>query len=250
MIEILSPAERTRARRTGALVGEILQTLKGRAVVGTNLLDIDRWAQAMILEAGAVSCYVDYAPSFGDGPFKHYICTSVNDAVLHGKPHDYVIADGDLVSLDLAISLDGIVADSAVSFLAGTARPPGSVAMIAATEGHGGHGPPRHGRGRLDPAKRHRLPHGSQRAHDRDHRDGCRDPDPPEPSLRCRDLLTPHPIRRRSETPHGLMRQPMGSEGGRIRDVVAWVHCRWPGPRTCGTPSGMDSCHGPESMIR
>jgi methionyl aminopeptidase len=134
MIEILSPTELARAKETGALVADILQTLSGRSTVGTNLLDIDGWARAMIAEAGAVSCYVDYAPSFGRGPFGHYICTSVNDAVLHGLPHDYALADGDLVSLDLAVSLGGVVADSAISFVVGEARPPESVAMIAATE--------------------------------------------------------------------------------------------------------------------
>lgn len=134
MIEILSPAELVKARATGALVADILQALKARATVGTNLLDIDRWTRAMIGEAGAQSCYVDYAPSFGRGPFGHYICTSVNDAVLHGLPHDYALADGDLLTLDLAVSLGGIAADSAVSFLVGDARPAESVAMIDATQ--------------------------------------------------------------------------------------------------------------------
>src|SRR6187549_3470993 len=119
MIEILDPIELPRAKEAGALVAHILQTLKGRSAVGTNLLDIDRWAQAMIVEAGAESCYVDYAPSFGRGPFGHYICTSVNDAVLHGLPHDYALADGDLLTLDLAVSLGGVAADSAVSFIVG-----------------------------------------------------------------------------------------------------------------------------------
>ncbi|MBB5113727.1 type I methionyl aminopeptidase [Micromonospora echinospora] len=134
MIEILSPTDVRRARDTGALVAHILQTLRSRTTVGTNLLDIDRQAQRMIVEAGAQSCYVDYEPSFGRGPFGHYICTSVNDAVLHGLPHDYALADGDLLSLDLAVSLGGVVADSAISFLVGDARPPESVALIDATE--------------------------------------------------------------------------------------------------------------------
>jgi methionyl aminopeptidase len=134
MIEILSAAELPRARATGALVADILQSLRARAVVGTNLLDIDRWARTMIDDAGAESCYVDYAPSFGRGPFGHHICTSVNDAVLHGLPHDRALADGDLLSLDLAVSLDGVVADSAVSFVVGDSRPPGSVALVEATE--------------------------------------------------------------------------------------------------------------------
>ncbi|WP_444947383.1 type I methionyl aminopeptidase [Micromonospora ureilytica] len=134
MIEILSPTDVLRAKDTGALVAGILQTLKSRCVVGTNLLDIDQWAQAMITEAGAQSCYVDYEPSFGRGPFGHYICTSVNDAVLHGLPYDYPLADGDLLSLDLAVSLGGVVADSAISFIVGDVRPPESVALIDATE--------------------------------------------------------------------------------------------------------------------
>ncbi|HEY0814466.1 MAG TPA: type I methionyl aminopeptidase [Pseudonocardia sp.] len=134
MIEILNPTDLPRARAAGALVADILQTLKSRTAVGTNLQDIDRWTEAMIAEAGAVSCYFDYAPSFGRGPFGHYICTSVNDAVLHGRPYDYRLADGDLLSLDLAVANSGVVADSAISFIVGDAKSPESVAMIDATE--------------------------------------------------------------------------------------------------------------------
>ena len=134
MIEILSPTDLPRAREAGALVADILQTLRSRSAVGTNLLDIDRWARAMIDEAGALSCYVDYEPSFGRGPFGHYICTSVNDAVLHGLPYDYSLADGDLLTLDLAVSRRGVVADSAVSFIVGGRKPSESVALISATE--------------------------------------------------------------------------------------------------------------------
>ncbi|MBH0110498.1 type I methionyl aminopeptidase [Salinibacterium sp. NG22] len=134
MIEILSPGELLRARETGALVAHILQTLKGRAKVGTNLLEIDRWAQSMIVAAGATSCYVDYAPSFGRGAFGHYICTAVNDAVLHGLPHDYSLAEGDLLTLDLAVILDGVAADSAISFVVGESQPAESLALIDVTQ--------------------------------------------------------------------------------------------------------------------
>lgn len=134
MIEILSPTQLAQARISGALVGGILAALRDRVRVGTNLLEIDRWTQTMIEDAGATSCYVDYAPSFGRGPFAHYICTSVNDAVLHGLPHDYALADGDLLTLDLAVSTGGIAADSAISFVVGAARPAESIALIAATE--------------------------------------------------------------------------------------------------------------------
>lgn len=134
MIEILNPTELARARETGALVAHVLHTLKDRSAVGTNLLDIDRWAKDLIVEADAQSCYVDYAPSFGRGPFGHHVCTAVNDAVLHGRPHDYALADGDLLTLDLAVSLGGVAADAAISFVVGDARPPESVAMIEVTE--------------------------------------------------------------------------------------------------------------------
>lgn len=134
MIEILNTAQLAQARKTGALVADILQAMKGRSVVGTNLLDIDRWTAALIKDAGAQSCYVNYAPSFGRGPFGHYICTSVNDAVLHGKPRDYSLADGDLLTVDLAVTLGGVAADAAISFVVGETRPPGSVALIDATE--------------------------------------------------------------------------------------------------------------------
>ena len=134
MIEILNPDQLSRARDTGALVGSILQSLKKRATVGVNLLELDAWTKEMITDAGAESCYVDYAPSFGRGPFGHYVCTAVNDAVLHGMPHDYVLADGDLLTLDLAVSLRGIAADAAISFIVGEANSSADLAMIDATE--------------------------------------------------------------------------------------------------------------------
>lgn len=134
MIEILNETKLARARESGALVAHILQTLRERATVGTNLLEIDQWTKEMILEAGGESCYVDYAPSFGRGPFGHYICTGVNDAVLHGRPHDYALADGDLLSLDLAVLTGGVAADSAISFVVGESRPAQSVALVEVTE--------------------------------------------------------------------------------------------------------------------
>ena len=134
MIEILTPSELDRARVTGRVVGDILQSLKARCRVGTNLLDIDQWVREMIDAAGAASCYVDYAPSFGRGPFGHYICTAVNDAVLHGMPRDYRLGDGDLLTLDLAAKKDGVAADAAISFIVDETRDPEDVAMIDATE--------------------------------------------------------------------------------------------------------------------
>ncbi|QCX27531.1 type I methionyl aminopeptidase [Nocardioides jishulii] len=134
MIEILNSPRFPRARAAGALVADILQELRRRAVVGTNLLELDAVAESMIRNAGGVSCYVDYEPSFGRGPFGHYVCTSVNDAVLHGLPHDYALRDGDLLSLDLAVQLDGVVADSAISLVVGTGTTPEKEKLIDVTQ--------------------------------------------------------------------------------------------------------------------
>lgn len=134
MIEILNETQLGYARTTGALVGDILRELRERSTVGVNLLDIDAWARELIVRAGATSCYVDYAPSFGDGPFGHYICTAVNDAVLHGMPHDYALRSGDLLTLDLAITKNGVAADAAISFTVGPSQPPHDAALIDATE--------------------------------------------------------------------------------------------------------------------
>jgi methionyl aminopeptidase len=134
VIEILSEQEIVRAHDSGRFVADVLRTLRERTAVGTNLLEIDEWTAQLIRDAGAESCYVDYAPSFGSGPFGHFICTSVNDAVLHGLPHDYALRDGDLLTLDFAASLGGIVADSAVSFVVGNTIDPGDLRMIESTQ--------------------------------------------------------------------------------------------------------------------
>jgi methionyl aminopeptidase len=134
MIEIFSPGDLPRAKASGRFIASVLQSLKERIDVGTNLLEIDQWTREMITDAGARSSYVDYDPSFGDGPFGHYICTSVNDAVLHGMPHDYALRDGDLLTLDLAASLQGIVADAAISFIVGEASNPSDARMIETTQ--------------------------------------------------------------------------------------------------------------------
>jgi len=133
MIELRTPAEIEAMRPAGRFVAETLAALREDTRVGTNLLAIDRRAHELIRHAGAESCYIDYHPSFGASPFGKVICTSVNDAVLHGLPHDYALRDGDLVSLDFAVSVDGWVADSAVSFVVGTPRDE-DLALIDTTE--------------------------------------------------------------------------------------------------------------------
>jgi methionyl aminopeptidase len=120
VIELRTPAEIEQMRPAGQFVAEVLIRLAEVADVGVNLLELDALAHDMIRERGAESCYIDYHPSFGAMPFGKVLCTSVNDAVLHGLPHDYVLRDGDLLSVDFAASVDGWVSDSALSLVVGT----------------------------------------------------------------------------------------------------------------------------------
>src|SRR5215208_2097722 len=120
-------------RPAGRFVAEVLTVLKAQVAVGVNLLELDELAHRMIKDAGATSCYIDYHPSFGAMPFGKVLCTSVNDAVLHGLPYDYALRDGDLLSVDFAAAVDGWVADSALSVIVGTPRPE-DVRLIEVTQ--------------------------------------------------------------------------------------------------------------------
>jgi methionyl aminopeptidase len=133
VIELFSPAKIDEMRPAGVFVGEVLTALREAADVGVNLLELDALAARMIADRGATSCYVDYHPSFGAMPFGKVLCTSVNDAVLHGLPFDYGLRDGDLLSVDFACSVDGWVADSATSLVVGAPRPE-DLELIAVTE--------------------------------------------------------------------------------------------------------------------
>ena len=122
MIELLTPTQIDEMRPAGKFVASVLTALSEAADVGVDLLELDALAHKMIRERGAESCYIDYHPSFGAMPFGKVLCTSVNDAVLHGLPHKYKLRDGDLVSFDFAASVDNWVCDSALSVVVGTPR--------------------------------------------------------------------------------------------------------------------------------
>jgi len=122
MIELRTPAEIEQMAVAGAFVASVLEATAAATAVGVNLLALDKLAHGMIRKRKAESCYIDYHPSFGASPFGKVLCTSVNDAALHGLPHDYVLRDGDVVSLDFAASVDGWVADSALTLVVGTPR--------------------------------------------------------------------------------------------------------------------------------
>ena len=122
MIELRTPTQIEQMRPAGRFVASVITALIEKADVGVNLLELDELAHKMIRDQGAESCYIDYHPSFGASPFGKVLCTSVNEAVLHGLPHDYVLQDADLLSVDFAASVNGWVSDSAYSMVVGTPR--------------------------------------------------------------------------------------------------------------------------------
>ena len=74
MIELKTPAEIQRMHAAGRFVAEVLSEIGRLADVGINLLDLEHHVRGMIERRGAESCYWDYAPSFGKGPFRNVIC--------------------------------------------------------------------------------------------------------------------------------------------------------------------------------
>ena len=133
MVELRTLVEIEAMRPAGRFVADVVTAVAEAADVGVNLLELDALAHRMIREQGAESCYIDYHPPFGASPFGKVLCTSVNDAVLHGLPRDYLLREGDLLSVDFAAAVDGWVADSAYSLVVGTARQE-DLALIATTQ--------------------------------------------------------------------------------------------------------------------
>jgi methionyl aminopeptidase len=133
VIELKTPAEIDKMAVTGEFVAQTLATLAGEAEPGVNVMQLERHARTLVADRGAQSCYWDYAPSFGRGPFRNVICLSVNDAVLHGKPRDHMLADGDVLTLDFAVSIDGWVADAAVTVIVGDLPDPADQTLVDST---------------------------------------------------------------------------------------------------------------------
>ena len=123
MVEIKTPAEIEAMRGAGRVVAEILAAVQDQAKAGMRTAELDEIARDVLARNGAYSPFLNYQPGFAPVPFPATICTSVNDAALHGIPGRYKLADGDLLSVDCGAVLDGWTGDAAVSFTIGTARP-------------------------------------------------------------------------------------------------------------------------------
>ena len=99
----------------GAVVGAALVAVRDVAKPGVSTLELDRVAEAVIRDAGAVPSFLGYHGFTGS------ICSSVNDRVVHGIPSaDDILAEGDLISIDCGAILDGWHGDSAWTFGVGT----------------------------------------------------------------------------------------------------------------------------------
>jgi methionyl aminopeptidase len=123
MVEIKTRGEIQAMRGAGQVVARILAAVRDQAKAGMRTAELDEVARDVLAAAGAVSPFLNYHPRFAPVPFPAAICTSVNDAALHGIPGRYRLADGDLVSVDCGAVLDGWAADAAISFTIGLPEP-------------------------------------------------------------------------------------------------------------------------------
>src|SRR5437867_5584647 len=113
MIIRKSPQEIERMARAGEVVAETLALLGERARPGVTTAELDALADEVIRSHGG-------APTFkGYRGYPASICTSPNDMVVHGIPGPYPLAEGDILSVDVGVTLHGFVADSAYTFAIG-----------------------------------------------------------------------------------------------------------------------------------
>jgi methionyl aminopeptidase len=133
VVEIKTPGEIDAMRAAGRVVADVLATARAFAAPGVTLAELDEAAREVLAKAGATSPFLHYKPKFAPIPYPAVICTSVNDAALHGIPDGYRLAPGDLLSVDAGATLDGWVGDAATSFTVGPARD-GDERLITATE--------------------------------------------------------------------------------------------------------------------
>lgn len=104
---------RKSCRMLSAMYRELLPLVKP----GTETIEIDRWVKNWIKKAGGRPAFLGVGSA--DNPYPAAICISINNEVIHGIPSKRKIADGDLVSMDCGIELDGFISDQAVTLEAG-----------------------------------------------------------------------------------------------------------------------------------
>jgi methionyl aminopeptidase len=103
-------AEIDRIARAGDVVAETIAHVGERLEPGITLLELDRIADAFIRARGGIPT------SLGYKGYPRAICISVNDVVVHGIPDDTVVEEGDIVTIDVGVTLGAAIADSAYTF--------------------------------------------------------------------------------------------------------------------------------------
>jgi methionyl aminopeptidase len=111
-----SAQELEQMARAGTVVAETLSLLGANIRPGTTTAELDRLADEFIRSNGGVPTFKGYR---GPYPYPASICTSPNEVVVHGIPGEYVLGEGDILSVDVGVTLDGFVADSAYTFAVG-----------------------------------------------------------------------------------------------------------------------------------
>jgi len=96
-------------RASGQLVGSVLRELRAMVAPGMTTLEVDRAAEKMIRDAGAYPTFKGY------NGFPYSICASVNEQVVHGFPSAYKLQEGDIFSIDVGVTLEGFVGDTATT---------------------------------------------------------------------------------------------------------------------------------------
>jgi methionyl aminopeptidase len=115
-----SAGELDQMARAGTIVVDTLALLGENVRPGMTTSELDRIADEFIRSRGGVPTFKGYR---GPYPYPASICTSPNDVVVHGIPSEYALADGDILSVDVGVTLDGFVADSAYTFPVGDIDP-------------------------------------------------------------------------------------------------------------------------------
>src|SRR5690348_14889060 len=103
--------------RAGSLLASVLPPLQEACVPGFRAMELDGIADLLIRAGGATPCFLGYHG------FPKSICVSIIDEAVHGNPGNRKIADGDLVSLDLGLVLEGFWADVGITVGVGKITP-------------------------------------------------------------------------------------------------------------------------------
>lgn len=117
MIVRKSPAELERMAAANGLVARILSELAGATAPGVTTRDLDALAERRIAEAGARPAFKGYRG------YPATLCASVNEQVVHGIPSDRPMKEGDIVSLDMGVVMEGFYGDSAITVGVGRIAP-------------------------------------------------------------------------------------------------------------------------------